>query len=103
MAEFPLLIDIAERFSDDLIFLGLSSDMNVTAIDRFFKKISYVPQPNEWIAHDAMGSVTSGRFKVFMLPETMLIDQEGLLIRKYVGFDWSEDEMVADIENLLQK
>jgi thiol-disulfide isomerase/thioredoxin len=103
VAEFPLLIDIAERYADDLILMGLSSDMNLTAIDRFFKKISYTPRPNEWMAHDAMGTVTSGRFQVYMLPETLLVDQKGDLIRKYVGFDWSEDEMIADIEKLLQK
>ncbi|MAH05087.1 MAG: TlpA disulfide reductase family protein [Pseudomonadota bacterium] len=102
VTEFPLLVSIAEKYPEQLIFLGLSSDMSVGAMENFFKKIGYEPKANEWMVHDAQGSITNGVFQTFMLPETLLIDQKGYMVKKYVGLDWLEEDMIQDIENLLK-
>ena len=54
------------------------------------------------MVHDAQGSITNGVFQTFMLPETLLIDQKGYMVKKYVGLDWLEEDMIQDIENLLK-
>ena len=102
ITEFPILIDVAAKFPEELIFLGVSSDLTPEAMNNFFRKINYVARPNEWMAHDKGGNVTNGLFQTFMLPETLLINQKGEIVKKYVGVDWEEADMVKDIENLLK-
>lgn len=101
VAEFPILVEVAETFKDDLIFLGLSSDMSVNAINMFFDKLKYAPSENEWMVHDNQGKITNKIFQTYMLPETILIDQQGQIIRKYVGVDWTKEEMIEDIRQLI--
>lgn len=102
VAEFPILISIAEEYRDNLVFLGVSSDIDVVSMEKFFKRIQFEPEQNEWMAHDARSKITSGLFQTYMLPETLLINQDGQLIKKYVGLDWTKEDMLADIAKLLE-
>jgi|TARA_R110000868_G_scaffold341472_1_gene602327 thiol-disulfide isomerase/thioredoxin len=101
VAEFPLLLEISNIYADHLVFLGLSSDLNEAAIDNFFKNINYSAAENEWIVFDEGGNVTRNLFQSFMLPETLLIDQEGYIVKKFVGAQWTKEEMTRDIDALL--
>ena len=103
VAEFPLLMEISDIYADDLIFIGLSSDLTEAAIDKFFNNIDYSPAEHEWIAFDEGGNITRNIFQSLMLPETLLIDQDGYIVKKFVGADWTKEEMIADIDTLLTK
>jgi thiol-disulfide isomerase/thioredoxin len=101
VAEFPLLLEISNLYADDLIFLGLSSDLTEAAIDTFFKNIDYSAADNEWIVFDEGGNITRNMFQTMMLPETLLIDQNGYIVKKFVGAQWTKEDMIADIDALL--
>jgi len=103
VAEFPLLLEISDIYADDLIFIGLSSDLTKAAIDKFFNNIDYSPAEQEWISFDEGGNITRNIFQSLMLPETLLIDQDGYIVKKFVGADWTKEEMTAAIDVLLTK
>jgi peroxiredoxin len=69
-----------------------------TAIDRFLKAVPVTLT----ILLDARGDA-SGLYGVYQLPESYLIDQTGMIVRKYVGpRDWMDPALVAEIEGYVR-
>jgi len=102
--EFPLFMDMALAHKDDVVFLALSSDHDMAAMNRFLDKMrgahpEAMASENVMIALDEDGAITRGLFQTFRLPETIIIDGEGVMREKLIGANWS----AADLERLIDK
>ena len=100
--EFPLFLEMASEYKDNLVFIGLSSDHDLTAMNRFLDKMrkahhDAMAADNVLIAVDEDAAVTQDVFQTFRLPETIIIDQNGLMREKLVGASWN----YADIKKIV--
>ncbi|MAE52119.1 MAG: hypothetical protein CMH27_09945 [Micavibrio sp.] len=101
--EFPIFLDMAEDYKEDVVFLALSSDFDEAAMQRFLtkmrnKKASAMAAKNVIIALDDNGAITRDIFQTFRLPETIIIDREGVMRDKLIGADWSADDLSSLLE-----
>ena len=102
--EFPLFMDMAIAHKDEVVFLALSSDHDRVAMTRFLDKMrrdhpEAMAAENVMIAVDENGQVTQDIFQTFRLPETIIIDRDGVMREKLIGANWG----AADMERLLNK
>lgn len=100
--EFPLFLEMASEYKDTLVFIGLSSDHDLTAMNRFLNKMRSAHQDamtadNVLIAVDEGAAVTQDIFQTFRLPETIIIDQKGIMREKLIGASWN----YADIKKIV--
>jgi len=84
VVEFPELIALAKK-RPNIVILGLSSDKTEAAIDRFFSRHNFKVPDNFKIVHDAQGDITQGKFSVFQLPESFIVNPDGTLESHIVG------------------
>lgn len=96
--EFPLLLDVALAHKKDVVLLALSSDHDEKAMNRFLDKMrSAYPEAmaakNVKIAVDKKSVVTQNIFQTFRLPETIIIDRDGVMREKLIGANWSVDDL----------
>lgn len=64
------------------------------AIDRFLKQLPITLD----ILLDARGDVSS-LYGTYQLPESFLIDKNGVIVRKYIGpRDWMNPSIIAEIQ-----
>lgn len=101
--EFPYFLRLAEEFPDDVVFVGLSSDHDMSAMNRFLSKMSYAhPKQMEGrnilIALDEGGKITRDQFQTYRLPETIIIDPKGRMKTKFIGADWAYEDLVQSIQ-----
>lgn len=102
--EFPHFLKLAAEYPDKIVFLGLSSDHDRAAMERFLNRLwrdhpAEMALDNVILALDDKASVTRGLFQTFRLPETILIDADGVMRKKIVGADWD----YADLNDLIAK
>lgn len=99
VAELPDLIELADSYPDDLHLILLSNDLKREDIDRFTVNMEESIQeridlPNITMAWDKGGKITRETFQTFQLPETIIIDKEGRMVRKIVGvIDWNDSDI----------
>ena len=99
--EFPKLRALAETHKDTLVVLALSADTEADAVDRFLKKIKHKNQDNFLIVHDANKMISQDLFQTIRLPETIIIDRDGQMVRKVAGdTDWTGKAMNVYLEEL---
>lgn len=101
--EFPYFLQLAAEFPDDVVFMGLSSDHDNDAMNRFLDKLrsdypAEMALDNVLIAMDEGGSITRGTFQTFRLPETILIDRDGLMQEKLIGANWEYNDLKALVQ-----
>jgi thiol-disulfide isomerase/thioredoxin len=93
IVEFPELIAMANK-NPDTIILAFSSDRNPAVIDRFFDKHDFNIPANFKIIHDGDQSITEGKFSVFALPESFILNTnmtlEDHIVGAYMG--WADNE-----------
>jgi cytochrome c biogenesis protein CcmG, thiol:disulfide interchange protein DsbE len=98
--EMPALQALHERYgSRGLRILGVSVDSRGSeqTIRRFIAEGGYTFT----ILHDESDTV-SRLFRTIGVPETFLIDADGIVVRRWIGrFDPLAEDVVADIERLL--
>jgi cytochrome c biogenesis protein CcmG, thiol:disulfide interchange protein DsbE len=98
--EMPALQALHEEYGPrGLRIIGVSVDSRGAepAIRRFLEEGGYTFT----ILHDAADAV-SRQFRTFGVPETFLIDGDGLVVRRWIGkFDPLAPDVVRDIEPLL--
>lgn len=92
--EFPLFLQLASAYPEDVVFIGLSSDHNKEDMDKFLNRLrKNYPQEmaldNVIIAMDEESQITAGLFQTYRLPETIIIDDRGLMKAKLIGADWT--------------
>lgn len=103
--EFPLFLQLTADYPDDVVFIGLSSDHDLAAMNRFLDKLrnehpQHMKLDNVLIAHDQNSAVTRSVFQTFRLPETILIDRNGIMREKLIGADWDYKNLKALIEKI---
>lgn len=103
VAELPDLIELADSYPNELHMIFLSNDLKREDIDKFTANMEESIQeridlPNITMAWDKGGKITRETFQTFQLPETIIIDKDGRMVRKIVGvIDWNN----SDIRNYL--
>ena len=81
LAEMPLLDEIVETYgSRGLVVLGIASDDDNSAVERFVQKES----PRMETLLDPGGAVGT-QYGITGYPETFFVDREGRLQRKFIG------------------
>jgi len=98
VVEFPRLVELAEQNPDTITLIALSSDQDTDTIKTFIAKKENKPRsPNMHIVHDK-DALTGKTFKTFMLPETILIDAQGKIRKKFIGADWTVQDIQTSID-----
>lgn len=100
--EFPLFLQLAKAYPEDVVFIGLSSDHKKSDMDRFLVRLrkeysEEMALDNVIIAMDEKAQITAGLFQTYRLPETIIIDDKGLIKAKLIGADW----LFGDLEELV--
>lgn len=97
-AEMPSMNKLYNSLkSRGLEVIAVSSDSSLSGIKDFLAK-SRVDFP---VLHDEKKTVTL-QYKVFSMPTTFLIDNNGLIVEKFYGeYDWTDPEVRKKIEKLL--
>lgn len=99
--EFPYFIKAAQDYPKDVVVVALSSDHDEGAMIKFLRNLNNLPV-NLIIAQDKNGTITQGKFQTFRLPETFLIDDDGMIRKKIVGADWAYKDLERDIKSILR-
>ena len=100
--EFPSMVNLAKKLSDDLVIVAISKDSSQVEIDRFLKAFS-VDTGNFFITWDKDGNLTDS-FDVVALPETYILGQNLKLIRKIAGSEnWDSPDAIEFFKHLIDK
>lgn len=96
--EFPDLLAVAASMPDDVVLLALSSDFEEAPMNRFLRQLErQSPEnyrlPNIIIGMDESAAITQKLYGTRLLPETVLIDKDGIMRRKIAGANWSRTDM----------
>jgi peroxiredoxin len=96
--EMPALDELQRRFAGKgLVVLGVSVDENANEYKGFLAKnrISFLT------ARQGSRKV-SADYGTFKYPETYLIDQSGVVIKKVIGKEnWTDDRVISYVQSLL--
>lgn len=103
--EFPVLLDAAHDNPKDTILIALSSDINEEAIHTFMTRMKKrhamdFNAANILIAYDKDQAITSGIFQTFKLPETIIIDKALKIRHKFIGANWTAEDLDTTLSNL---
>ncbi|MCB9983834.1 MAG: TlpA family protein disulfide reductase [Rhodospirillales bacterium] len=101
--EMPSLIKAAQADPDNIVFIGLSSDLEEETMLRFINKLAdsqTKPSGNTIVFALDTENITQNLFQTFRLPETILIDQNQIMRTKFIGADWTDEELAAAIKNI---
>lgn len=100
--EFPLLMEVAERYSSQVTVLALSSDFKTQDIERFLDQKAPGARDidNFIIALDEKSAITADLFQTLRLPETIIIDRDGNMRNKLVGANWTMEDVDAIVQAL---
>lgn len=101
--EFPQMLKLASAHKGNAVFLFLSQDESEADIKEFLNKYGKsLPQQNVYIAHDKDKSIAQSLYQTYKLPETYLIDSQGMIQDKIIGadIDWTSQEMNKKLQNL---
>ena len=103
--EMPLLLKAAHDNKDNVLLIALSSDVNEQAIHNFISKMENKDTmnfagENIHIALDENQAITADIFGTFMLPETFIIAPDQTLRHKFVGANWTEEDLTSWLQKL---
>lgn len=102
VTELPRLIEFGKNHKNDVIILAISSDRELRNEQRFLKKIK-APASNSFIhfISDPKGEITRNLFQTTYLPETILVDPQGVMADKIVGdADWENEGVIRRVTDL---
>ena len=93
IAEFPKLLQLAQR--ENTVLIALSVDNDKAKIEPFLKKLNqkHLNNKNVYIAHDPEWAVVQDKFQSYMLPETILIDPQMRMREKIAGANWELEDL----------
>lgn len=101
--EFPKLATLAKENPDTLVVIAVSADSDRNDISRFLKKANHKPAPNFLLVHDEGKTISQDLFQTIRLPETIIIDPDGNMVRKVIGdTDWTGNEMKSYLSSLVK-
>ncbi len=105
VVEFPKLVELSSNHRD-VVLIALSNDLSIAPIEKFIarqepqiqKKIA---TPSVLIAKDNKGKITADLFQTYRLPETIIIDKNGKMVKKIVGdTDWESKAITSLLGSL---
>jgi len=98
-AEMPSMNILKHIFKDKgLVILAVSSDRSKKQVKRFLKKTPV----NFTILHDPKNKI-SRIYKVFALPTSLIINRDGIIVKKVLGgYDWSSPESINLFRPLIE-
>ncbi len=105
VVEFPKLVELASS-QDNTVLIALSSDIAIAPIEKFIEKQKSdirkaIASPSVIVAKDNKGKITSDLFQTYRLPETIIIDKDGNMVKKIVGdTDWDSKEITSLLGSL---
>lgn len=106
VVEMPKLLAMAAQHRADMVLILLSSDDDDLAMTKFIARLDPGLSDNVVVARDVPDqtgrTLTRDVFQTHRLPETILIDAGGTMIRKIRGDteDWTGPAMAAEIRRL---
>ncbi|MEZ5814558.1 MAG: TlpA disulfide reductase family protein [Alphaproteobacteria bacterium] len=99
--EFPHFITAAKEFENDVVFIGISSDLNTESMNKFLDRLGAdIKKQNILIALDEDQNITKNLFQTYRLPETVLIDVNQHMHTKIIGADWDYAALQKQIRTL---
>ena len=95
--EFPKLIN---KYGDDFVMISYSLDTNQTGWEQSSEedKISWL---NISDLHGVNGE-NAKKYSVQALPNSFLIDQNGIIVKSFLGYRKGSNEIDEEIEKLLR-
>lgn len=109
VVEFPQLLQLAERYPDDMVLIALSVDETPENIRIFIQSFDAdigdkVSLDNVIIAHDPGKKISQDMFQTVLYPETFIIAPDLTIHCKIAGMtDWLGQDITAMIEALSQQ
>ncbi len=100
--ELPLMDAVNQRLkAKNFTMIAISVDDSWSKVREFYSSLSR--PPSFLVLLDPKGQLTSG-LGVSKFPETMLIDSQGRLIKKYIGaWNWMDAKILDEWEDFLKK
>ncbi len=97
---FPWMDEMQTQYgADGLTIVAISIDRNRKLAERFIQKMA----PGFIVAHDPQGAA-SKKYKVSAMPTSYLIDREGNIVSRHIGFRESDEaRLERKIEDLLDQ
>jgi cytochrome c biogenesis protein CcmG/thiol:disulfide interchange protein DsbE len=101
--EFPTLLDVAEQNKKDTVLIALSYDLTDEAMQKFLKNMKakghHWEQPHIIIARDEK-DIAGKLYGITRFPETLLINANGQIRDRFVGAEWTADDMNNSLRKL---
>lgn len=100
--EIPEMLDLVERFNGRVALLTISIDDQLSDVKSFLGKLDDYHAKNTYWAWDRDKSISLNLFNTMRVPETIIVNQERLMVKKIVGpVKWNSDAMIQLINNVL--
>ncbi|MCC7304707.1 MAG: TlpA family protein disulfide reductase, partial [Alphaproteobacteria bacterium] len=102
--EFPALVGIAEKYTDKVVFLAVSEDLEITRVHMFLEKMQAqgvnTVRPNILITREEGQDIAHKLYQTFRLPETYIIGPDLKIKGKLIGAEWKPATLHALIDSL---
>ena len=104
VVELPSLIKLAHDFPDDIIILAFSNDNDSESAIRFLHKQSINLHSSNIIwSWDDSKAITYDLFQTMILPETIILDHNLNMVKKYVGdTKWNSPAIRNELQQILK-
>jgi len=98
--EFPAMLNLMKEFDGKLVFLAVSKDVKKIDIERFLKRMekTHETEVNSnffQVVWDKDKLISEKTFNTLRVPETIIIDPQGNMVRKILGASplWETQEI----------
>ncbi len=103
IVEIPSLFKMAAQFDGKITILTLSQDLQEDKLRAFLRKEN-ASSKNLLHVWDRKKDISHDMFQAYKLPETVIIDAKGRMLRKIPGgADWQSAEMIAYLNSLTDR
>ena len=98
--EMPSMQRLYNKFKDrGFEMLTISVDKDASLIEPYMKKFNLTFP----VLLDPDSDLAKGKYKTTGVPETFIIDREGIIVHKAIGpQDWDNDEALAAFEQIIE-
>ncbi len=106
--EFPSMLRLMKYFDGEVVFVAVSTDMKLSSIQYFLKSFetefsSEINSQNLHVVWDEKHDISQDLFHVLRMPETIIIDRQGNMVRKVVGdIHWDSEKTLNYFRKLLR-
>ena len=99
-AEFPALLNAAKSLGKPITFLTISADVDAEKARKFIANTTINPD-NVLYGFDPNKDIALGIFQTAVFPETIIIDKNQKMVRKFVGkTNWNKPETLNYLKGL---